>query len=175
MSLVSYDAVLTVREFTFNKKRPRNEKATLTHQSKRRTKFTRIDGFRLVFIETESTLLIDLTFIIATVASAEDKLIHNDFHGPFELSDITPKNMQKWPYYRYVSMNRDESACVGQLRLLLIPGVEAQLAVELFFEQLQHLNSLGMMTIARDCLRFTSVIVQLQWDLIQTKDAKRPG
>jgi hypothetical protein len=59
MSIVSYDAVLTVREFSFNKKRPRNEKATLTHQSKRRTKFTRIDGFRLVFIETESTLLID--------------------------------------------------------------------------------------------------------------------
>ncbi|MGB5290451.1 MAG: hypothetical protein WBN41_03250 [Lysobacterales bacterium] len=48
-----------MREFSFNKKRPRNEKATLAHQSKRRAQFTRIDGFRLVFIESESSFLID--------------------------------------------------------------------------------------------------------------------
>ncbi|WP_018968579.1 hypothetical protein [Rubritalea marina] len=32
-------------------------------------------------------------------------MTHNDFYRPFELSEITAKNMQTWPYYRYVSMN----------------------------------------------------------------------
>ncbi|MEJ2136074.1 MAG: serine hydrolase [Desulfofustis sp.] len=52
------------------------------------------------------------------MASAEDKLTLNDFYRPFELSDITPKNMQKWPYYRYASMNWDEYGLFGTVHVM---------------------------------------------------------
>ena len=38
-------------------------------------------------------------FVFATAASDETRVTINDFYRPFELSDITPNNMQKWPYY----------------------------------------------------------------------------
>jgi len=46
-------------------------------------------------------------------ASAEVKVTLNDFYRPFSTSEITPKNMQSWPYYRYVSMNWDEYGIYG--------------------------------------------------------------
>ena len=36
-----------------------------------------------------------------------------EFHNPYTLEDITPENMQKWPYYSYVSANWDEYALHG--------------------------------------------------------------
>jgi CubicO group peptidase (beta-lactamase class C family) len=36
-----------------------------------------------------------------------------DFYGPFTLEEITPKNMQKWPYYKHVSTHWDEYALHG--------------------------------------------------------------
>ena len=59
--------------------------------------------------------------IVATyslVASAETKVSLNDFYRPFELSEITPKNMQSWPYYRYASMNWDEYGIFGTVHIM---------------------------------------------------------
>ena len=52
------------------------------------------------------------------VASAEATLTLNDFYRPFELSEITPKNMQSWPYYRYTSMNWDEYGLFGTVPVM---------------------------------------------------------
>lgn len=59
-----------------------------------------------------------LVFGFATAVSAESKVTINDFYRPFELSDITPKNMQKWPYYRYTSMNWDEYGLFGTVHVM---------------------------------------------------------
>jgi len=52
------------------------------------------------------------------VVSAETKVTLNDFYRPFELSEITPKNMQSWPYYRYTSMNWDEYGLFGTVHIM---------------------------------------------------------
>lgn len=36
-----------------------------------------------------------------------------DFYKPFTLADITPQNMQTWPYYKYVSAHWDDYALHG--------------------------------------------------------------
>src|SRR5210317_1088099 len=36
-----------------------------------------------------------------------------DFYKPFTIADITPENMQSWPYYKYVSANWDVFAIHG--------------------------------------------------------------
>ena len=59
-----------------------------------------------------------LVFGFATAAFAETKVTINDFYRPFELSDITPENMQKWPYYRYTSMNWDEYGLFGTVHIM---------------------------------------------------------
>jgi len=53
-----------------------------------------------------------------SVASAETKVTLNDFYRPFELSEITPKNMQSWPYYRYTSMNWDAYGLFGTVPVM---------------------------------------------------------
>jgi len=50
-------------------------------------------------------------------ASAETAVTLNDFYRPFELSDITPTNMQGWPYYRYASMHWDEYGIFGTVHV----------------------------------------------------------
>jgi len=52
------------------------------------------------------------------VAFAESKVTLNDFYRPFELSEITQKNMQSWPYYRYTSMNWDEYGIFGTVSVM---------------------------------------------------------
>ncbi|MFT5729100.1 MAG: CubicO group peptidase (beta-lactamase class C family) [Desulforhopalus sp.] len=59
-----------------------------------------------------------LTLGFGTVASAETKVTLNDFYRPFSLSEITPKNMQAWPYYRYTSMNWDEYGLFGTASIM---------------------------------------------------------
>ena len=59
-----------------------------------------------------------LVFGFATAVFAETKVTINDFYRPFELSDITPENMQKWPYYRYTSMNWDEYGLFGTVHVM---------------------------------------------------------
>jgi len=52
------------------------------------------------------------------VASAETTLTLSEFYRPFELSEVTPKNMQSWPYYRYTSMNWDEYGIFGTVPVM---------------------------------------------------------
>jgi len=60
------------------------------------------------------------TFILGTepASSAESAVTLNDFYRPFELSEITPKNMQSWPYYKYTSMNWDEYGLFGTVPIM---------------------------------------------------------
>ena len=64
---------------------------------------------------TTVTIAIALALIIGviTTASAETEVTLNDFYRSFELYEITPQNMQGWPYYRYTSMNWDEYGLFG--------------------------------------------------------------
>ena len=50
--------------------------------------------------------------------SAESSVSLNDFYRAFELSEITPKNMQSWPYYKYTSMNWDEYGLFGTVTIM---------------------------------------------------------
>ncbi|WP_203416266.1 serine hydrolase domain-containing protein [Pseudovibrio axinellae] len=48
------------------------------------------------------------------IASAQtDRGNINDFYRGFELSEITPENMQLWPYYKYTSTHWDEYGLFG--------------------------------------------------------------
>jgi CubicO group peptidase (beta-lactamase class C family) len=40
-----------------------------------------------------------------------------DFHKPFSVKDITPENMQKWPYYKYASVHWNDYAVHGTKKL----------------------------------------------------------
>ena len=55
---------------------------------------------------------------LGTMASADSKVTLNDFYRPFELSEITPKNMQSWPYYKYTSMNWDDYGLFGTVPIM---------------------------------------------------------
>jgi CubicO group peptidase (beta-lactamase class C family) len=57
-------------------------------------------------------------FLANLPAQAETKVTLNDFYRPFTLSEITPKNMQAWPYYRYTSMNWDEYGLFGTASIM---------------------------------------------------------
>ena len=50
------------------------------------------------FFAYSITIVCALISGIAPAASAEPGVTLNDFYRPFELSEITPQNMQKWPY-----------------------------------------------------------------------------
>lgn len=55
---------------------------------------------------------------LGTAESAETEVALNDFYRPFTLSEITPKNMQSWPYYRYVSTHWDEYGLFGTVPVM---------------------------------------------------------
>ena len=40
-----------------------------------------------------------------------------DFYSPFTLDEITPKNQQAWPYYKYVSAHWDDYALHGTAKI----------------------------------------------------------
>ena len=67
--------------------------------------------FRLFAIAMITTSA--LIFGIGPAASDEPKVTLNDFYRPFALSEITPENMQKWPYYKYASTHWDEYGLFG--------------------------------------------------------------
>ena len=62
----------------------------------------------------------------STFTSAETEVTLNDFYRPFKLSEITPKNMQSWPYYRYTSMNWDKYGLFG-----IVPIMKSKKPAEL--------------------------------------------
>ena len=41
-----------------------------------------------------------------------------DFYMPFSVEDITPQNMQKWPYYKYASTHWDEYSIHGTEKIV---------------------------------------------------------
>ena len=51
-----------------------------------------------------------------------------DFYKPFTLEEITPENMQKWPYYKYVSAHWDAYALHGT-NMIRRSGKPAKLTV----------------------------------------------
>ena len=59
-----------------------------------------------------------LLFALGTPAFADSMVTLNDFYRSFELSEINPKNMQSWPYYRYASMNWDEFGLFGTVHIM---------------------------------------------------------
>jgi hypothetical protein len=65
-----------------------------------------------------SLLTVTAIAAFSLAASAETKVTLNDFYRPFTLSEITPKNMQSWPYYRYTSMNWDDYGLFGTVSIL---------------------------------------------------------
>ena len=69
----------------------------------------------------KTTAILIATCIFGNVAMAQHskpKATLNDFYRPFTLSEITPKNMQSWPYYRYTSMNWDEYGIFGTVSIM---------------------------------------------------------
>lgn len=70
-----------------------------------------------------------VTTALGTAAMAETTVTENDFHKPFTAEDITPKNMQSWPYYRQVSMNWDAFSLFGTAPVLA-PAAPAALSVD---------------------------------------------
>jgi CubicO group peptidase (beta-lactamase class C family) len=75
-----------------------------------------------------SLLTVTVIAAFSLAASAETKVTLNDFYRPFDLSEITPKNMQSWPYYRYTSMNWDEYGLFGTAAIMAAKG-PAELSV----------------------------------------------
>ena len=52
------------------------------------------------------------------IASAESRVTLYDFYRPYIHSEITAKNMQSWPYYRYTSMNWEEYSIFGTVDIM---------------------------------------------------------
>ena len=46
-------------------------------------------------------------------AAAAPRVTLNDFYRPFSITEITPENMQSWPYYKHASMNWKDHALFG--------------------------------------------------------------
>lgn len=69
-------------------------------------------------ITTYMTVICGLISGFNPIASAETKVTLNDFYRPFMHSEITAKNMQGWPYYRYTSMNWDEYGIFGTVDIM---------------------------------------------------------
>lgn len=59
-----------------------------------------------------------LTVAFGPVTSAEAEVTLNDFYRPYDPSEITPKNMQSWPYYKHTSMNWDEYGLFGTVHVM---------------------------------------------------------
>ncbi len=66
----------------------------------------------------QSLLVVTVIAASSLTASAESNVTVNDFYRPFTLSEITPKNMQSWPYYRLVSMRWDEYGLFGTVPVM---------------------------------------------------------
>jgi CubicO group peptidase (beta-lactamase class C family) len=96
---------------------------------------------------SSKTKLVKRTILTMTVlaafsltASAETTVTLNDFYRPFSLSEITPQNMQSWPYYRYTSMNWDDYGIFGTAHVMAAK-IPAELSVaEVPFDIQQELR-----------------------------------
>ena len=62
--------------------------------------------------------MVTLTLGFCMTSSAQHKVTLNDFYRPFLPSEITPKNMQKWPYYKHTSTRWDEYGLFGTVPIM---------------------------------------------------------
>jgi CubicO group peptidase (beta-lactamase class C family) len=87
--------------------------------------------------------LLAVTAITASslTASAETKVTINDFYRPFTLSEITPKNMQSWPYYRFVSMHWGEYGLFGTVSVMASKNPAKLSIADTPFDMQQKLSS----------------------------------
>jgi CubicO group peptidase (beta-lactamase class C family) len=60
-----------------------------------------------------STIAVLLVLGPGSVIADSERGNINDFYRGFELSEITPQNMQLWPYYKYTSTRWDEYGLFG--------------------------------------------------------------
>ncbi|MBD0400113.1 serine hydrolase [Flammeovirga sp. EKP202] len=59
-----------------------------------------------------------------------------DFHRAYSIQDITPQNMQQWPYNSYVSANWDKYSTIGTA-----PVSKSQLPIEITLDYKYNLNT----------------------------------
>ncbi len=69
-------------------------------------------------ISTVGAMFVLCVCKVTIAQEPEHKLTLDDFYRSFELSEITQKNMQRWPYYRYTSMNWDEYGIFGTVPIM---------------------------------------------------------
>lgn len=65
----------------------------------------------------------------------------NDFYRPYELSEITPKNMQSWPYYKYTSMNWDDYGLFGTTGIMASDNPAVLKSTEDMFDIQQEMRA----------------------------------
>ena len=68
-----------------------------------------------------STLSILSGILAATTGSsalAKTAVTLNDFYKPINVAEITPENMQSWPYYKHVSTHWDEYGLFGTVPIM---------------------------------------------------------
>jgi CubicO group peptidase (beta-lactamase class C family) len=58
-------------------------------------------------------IVLGLSTTLGAAAFADERGNINDFYRGFDLSEITPKNMQLWPYYKFTSTRWDEYGIFG--------------------------------------------------------------
>lgn len=63
-------------------------------------------------------LVVAALYGVNLAAASEPPVTLNDFYRPFELSEITPQNMQKWPYYKHTSTHWDEYGLFGSVPIM---------------------------------------------------------
>jgi len=69
-------------------------------------------------IGTLSILSGILAATLGSGALAKSEVTLNDFYKPINLSEITPENMQSWPYYKYVSTHWDDYGLFGTVPIM---------------------------------------------------------
>ena len=59
-----------------------------------------------------------LAATLGSGALAKSEVTLNDFYRPINLSEITPENMQSWPYYKHVSTHWDDYGLFGTVPIM---------------------------------------------------------
>lgn len=85
-------------------------------------------------------LAVTIITVVSLTAFAETKVTLNDFYRPFSLSEITPQNMQSWPYYRYTSMNWDDYGLFGTVPVMVAKDPAELRVADLQFDIQQELR-----------------------------------
>jgi len=69
-------------------------------------------------ISALSILFGTMAAALGSAALAKSTVTLNDFYKPINLSEITPENMQSWPYYKHVSTHWDDYGLFGTVPIM---------------------------------------------------------